>query len=392
MCSSSVLSALYLLFHEIASLGPLTTAIALSQCNSTLRILLRPHLQQSFEKFLSLRISAPNIAGFSTLLRETLAAISGSTVLHFALRDTHWTPGDLDIYAPFGTGFAIVDWLTRHEDYQVVSDGSKNFLKFHPHPVARPKHPELCDWLTELSSPRAPVPIHRVYKLHRASPSKSFIDVIESTRPSFLPPITKFHSTLVMNYLTPDALVLLYPAHTFARVGVLQFRDLDTQAEYDAPAPAVDGATQKQDYVPKYTARGFALYARPADRRAQCGAACPARVRSHPGPDSFALHLRFGAAGEGSAVRATRLRLDESLDGIDSAADAAPCAMPTRPAPKPVLWSLLGPPPPPPAAVRSIPISSLTRPPRGRKRTLDTCHNPYCPLRGQRRVLSRSPA
>ncbi|KAJ7089530.1 hypothetical protein C8R44DRAFT_594271, partial [Mycena epipterygia] len=143
------------------------------------------------------------------LLRETLAAISGSTVLHFVLRDTHWRPGDFDIYAPFGAGFSIVDWLCRHENYRPTETSSRSHIV--------PKSPPPYG--------SSDAQIYRVYKLQRPTPGPgaySSIDVIESTRPSFLPPIAKFHSTLVMNYLTPDTLVVLYPRTTFKREGILQ--------------------------------------------------------------------------------------------------------------------------------------------------------------------------
>lgn len=451
MPSSSALSALCQLFHEIASLGPLTTAIALSRSHSTLHGLLSIYLRKSFDTLLRQRISEGNILHFSTLLRETLAAISGSTVLHFVLRDAHWRPGDFDIYAPFGAGFAIVDWLSRHENYSVVSDGSNSFL-FHPHSVGIPQGG--CDWLDELPEPAAPairthIPpkspsrygssdaqIYRVYKLQRPG-GVSSIDVIESTRPSFLPPIAKFHSTLVMNYLTPDTLVVLYPRTTFRREGILQFRDTNTLDSYDAdtgadpdPDPNVDsdpGAAQrigrKVDPVQKYKRRGFTLYSRPADLRRACAAACPARIRTHP--DKWALEVAFGTASAGAvhsivpprsdAIAAASLyapassqdswallsaassqsgQVDAKPSCVASTSAAAPrCIppaepshkdartdvrpMPTRPAPRAIMWSLLGPP-------------DVARPRRGR--SLNTCNNPYCPLRGRGSVLPDSAA
>ena len=293
------LQVLYLCFDGIASHLPIITALSLSRTHTLLTDKLSSHLRRSFDGLLRSRISTHRIDAFRSLLLDTRAVISGSTALHFILRDTHWKPGDFDLYTPFGTGYALVRWLVANEGYTIVADGSKNFT-FHPKTLPMPAGP--CDWLTDLGLdflPAAPrqsrssIPhygslgadIYRVYKL--TSGTNTFIDVIESSKPSFLPPITKFHSTLVMNYLTPNSVVILYPTLTFERQGILQSRNKRVFESYDEdphtqasspPAPIVDGGRKKK-YVEKYEARGFTLYSRPADLRRPCGAACPARLR-----------------------------------------------------------------------------------------------------------------
>ncbi|KAF5373471.1 hypothetical protein D9615_009486 [Tricholomella constricta] len=308
--ASLSLNVLILLFDEIAVHVPISAVIALSQTHSSLRGKLPAHLRQSFDEMLASRITRNNVNGFRNLLLKTRAVISGSTALHFILRETHWNPGDFDIYAPFGTGYTIVHWLMDNEGYRIVSDGSKSFL-FHPHSVPVPAENHNCDWITDLGdfpaahrSSRSPrmryestdSDIYRVYKL--CSTNDTFIDVVESSKPSFLPPITKFHSTLVMNYITPDCVVVLYPKLTFKREGILQFRDENTLESYDNPnhqpmARTVARGT-KQDYVDKYKSRGYTLFSRPADLQRPCGAACPAIVRTvSTQADQWALHIQI---------------------------------------------------------------------------------------------------
>ncbi|RDB17110.1 hypothetical protein Hypma_001906 [Hypsizygus marmoreus] len=333
------LNILVVLFDEIAQHIPVSSVIALSQTHSRLVEKLPAHLRQSFDSLLTSRISLNNVDNFRLLLRQTRAAISGSTALHFILRDKHWRPGDFDLYAPFGTGYSLVRWLMLNEQYRIVSDGSRSFI-FHPQTIRIPVG-YACDWLTDLR-PDVPAPspsrsrnqkddygsseahIYRVYKLASSRQPSTFIDVVESSKPSFLPPITKFHSTLVMNYLTPDSLVMFYPALTFRREGILQYRDANTMESYDDPnhqATASPGT--KQDYVEKYKARGFTLFSRPGDLFRPCGAACPALIRkASTEVDQWTLKLDFASKPSPSVIN--------TIPGPGSNQDAPP-SVPSEP-------------------------------------------------------------
>lgn len=328
--SSLPLTVFDLLFHQIASNVPLDSAISLSRSHKSLITRLPTHLLLSCIDLLTPRISLTNIPAFRALLRDTRAVISGSTALSFVIRDTHWQPGDFDIYAPFGTGWALVEWLVRNEGYHIVSDGAQSFVR-RPPPIQIPA--AHFDWLTELDVDdilsiqlqkrqrflskygSAEAYIYRVYKLSRSSSKSSLlnsfpdssIDVIESSRASFLPPITKFHSTLVMNYISADSVVVLYPSLTFRRKGVLQYREGSSIEDYEqstiqhftstTPTPGATAKRKKGDYVEKYTARGFALYSRTAELQRPCGAACPALIREMGGElDELVLEVNFGAA------------------------------------------------------------------------------------------------
>ena len=323
------LQVFYVCFDRIASHVSIPTVVSLSRTNTVLINKLPSHLRRSFEDLLKSRISAHRVAAFCSLLLETRAVISGSTALHFVLRDSHWSPGDFDLYAPFGTGYSVVRWLVVNEGYRIVSDGSWNF-KFRPATIPLPAGP--CHWLMDLGLDN-PLPatssysrrskshygssdshIYRVYKL--ASKTNTFIDVIESSKPSFLPPITKFHSTLVMNYLTPKSLVVLYPHLTFRREAILQDRNASTTS-YNRRAPTQTsnpqtGGRTKKDYVEKYQARGFTFYSNPAGLRRPCGAACPEKRRKvGDQADNLSVEIHFDTVHPSSG---TETLYDEDLE------------------------------------------------------------------------------
>lgn len=340
------LDALFVLFNDVARHLPITSVISLSNAHTRLRTKLSDHLCDSFDTLLASRISRANISSFRTLLLDTRAVISGSTALHFILRETDWQPGDFDLYAPFGTGYAIVRWLTSNEEYTIVSDGSNRFT-FRPHTEGVPSGEGECDWLADLSLDEAPAAhrpsrrsraiaydhtdaaIYRVYKL--SSTTGTFIDVIESSKPSFLPAITKFHSTLVMNYLTPESVVILYPTFTFQREGVLRLSDEEYEDDEDSLELDEYAATEnrtrspnaalerRKEYLAKYKARGFKLIPHPSVLRRPCLAACPAIERKvSTQTDEWALEVNFGKGN-----------LAPSLDKILRSAPAeASAAMP----------------------------------------------------------------
>lgn len=68
------------------------------------------------------------------------------------------------------------------------------------------------------------------------------IDVIESAERLAIASIVHFHSTLVMNYLTADSLVLLYPRLTLERYWVVQ-----------------DNVPQQNTWAPRYEGRNYQI-------------------------------------------------------------------------------------------------------------------------------------
>lgn len=436
--TSLPLHIISIFFDAIAEHVPITSVMALSRTHSTLMSKLKTHLRHSFDRLLASRIPIAKVVNFRALLLDTRAVISGSTALQFVLRDAHWKPGDFDIYAPFGTGYTLAKWLTAHGGYRMVSDGSRNFT-FRPHLVALPLDDQ-HEWDLGFSalhrSTQAPQPdephyetpgsnIYRVYKL--CTGADTFIDVIESSKLSFLPPITKFHSTLVMNYLTPESLVVLYPALTFRREGILQFRDANTLEEYDPPADraALHATPQGQDYVAKYKARGFTLSSKPSDFRRPCGAACPALMRTvFETVDDWGLELKFAEPASFARIetRPTHVSVSRSIgesgpghrpsdDALNiNLSPAQHCSDHREPSPLSQMSIASGPHDSIPTTMGSesqgLLAKKLTRPPlpatswslrapplSRRTGGLGGCVNRFCPLRGHSpglRVLGKS--
>lgn len=107
--------------------------------------------------------------------------------------------GDLDLYTPYGTTEEVIDFLC-----------AKGFTKF----------PTSVQVEEDTGYPEEGAAyINSVTKLVK---DRRKVDVIESAEKHAIAPITRFHSTLVMNYLTADSLVLLYPKLTLERTWVPQ--------------------------------------------------------------------------------------------------------------------------------------------------------------------------
>jgi hypothetical protein len=115
----------------------------------------------------------------------TGTVISGSSVLWF-VDDKYetWKPGDLDIYTPHGKAARVLEFLIR-DGYSVI-----------------PKERDITQKYMENGH------LSSITKLQKG---ECTIDLLESLTSSSITPITVFHSTAVMNYITADSIVMLYP-------------------------------------------------------------------------------------------------------------------------------------------------------------------------------------
>ncbi|KII91860.1 hypothetical protein PLICRDRAFT_38724 [Plicaturopsis crispa FD-325 SS-3] len=222
---------------------PLSTLLALSSTSPVLRPLLPRALSRSLTRLLAPYLPSSLIRPFLAHLAAARALLSGSAVLHLITQDAHWRPADLDVYAPRGTGHAVALWLVHNAGYTCTLVSRRTWR------TTTPSAPADADWVTGLVTPlndtskgtgggkkeeEGKVPdyfhigadangeygtaaggshIHRVYKLRRAATTatgaattsegdESAIDVIEAAGASAVQPITAFHSTLVMNYIS----------------------------------------------------------------------------------------------------------------------------------------------------------------------------------------------
>ncbi|KAI0066303.1 hypothetical protein BV25DRAFT_1835928 [Artomyces pyxidatus] len=168
-----------------------------------LRNVVDDHLRMSWNSALKRYIK--NAQAFRSLLRDTRAVISGSTVLHFILRGadtpTQWEPVDLDIYCPLTTGWSVVQYLIKEETCTLVQER-----------YSRDRTEEI---LHEYDNGA----VNAVASL--ITPAGLKIDVITSTRNSPLLPITYFWATLVTNYISADDICITYPRLTLKGIGLI---------------------------------------------------------------------------------------------------------------------------------------------------------------------------
>ncbi|TEB19409.1 hypothetical protein FA13DRAFT_1601539, partial [Coprinellus micaceus] len=129
-------------------------------------------------------------------LQDTRSIASGSAVLR--IMDAFMgKPGDLDIYVPRGSMSAADEFLHLHE-YVLVSISLEN----------------------SRTLDRGEAGISEVrYYLNRFN--GALVNVIESSTSSSPTAVFFFHSTIVMNYLSWNALISAYPIMTIDRCGIL---------------------------------------------------------------------------------------------------------------------------------------------------------------------------
>lgn len=186
------------------------------------------YLSRRYNALLNRWVKDPS--AFRSRLREQGAIISGSTVLAFAL-GASWNSGDLDIYVRREReGRHAHDYLEELIAYLKEYEGYEEEKRYHTFDITPENVHELvdveidesadtlADYLTtsELSQMRRVVRL-RCVDGERASQG---IDVIESRREAICP-IFRFHSSIVMNWMSADSLVLTYPKITCQSIGAV---------------------------------------------------------------------------------------------------------------------------------------------------------------------------
>ena len=163
-----------------------------------------------------------NTKQFFEIMCTCDAVISGSVALHFlpATNQTNWTPTDLDLYMPKANVHQLVSLLGDH-GYQVVHQGEVD------------------------NSPYTHSNIHTMVSLSNNSIRK--IDVVVSKRVAAAAPIFQFHSTIVMNFVSPSRYFCAYPALTFHGLSMVN------------PGPLYVGRHGQNAFsvIPKYQNCGF---------------------------------------------------------------------------------------------------------------------------------------
>lgn len=206
------------------------------------------------------------------LLYHTRSVISGSFVLrlNFPGRSGifNFRPKAVDIYISKSKADTVLRFLVNTTPYiTIVRDNNKDNYMTNEY--------GLCD----------------SYTLH--STGGSILRVFVSSCSSALAPIFRTHSTLVMGWMSHNAITHAYPNLMFNGVGLLnsQFLSVSTPADND----------RSTGLVLKYNIRGAKLIANPARVRHHCGrsSCCPSTVRTTM--DSACFNYTFAEPVLGSS-------------------------------------------------------------------------------------------
>ncbi|KAI0706466.1 hypothetical protein C8Q76DRAFT_596427, partial [Earliella scabrosa] len=135
------------------------------------------------------------------ILRACGAIISGSVALKFFLPGEHWTPHDLDIYVPDRMFDTFISIVTKDPKIQFRSVPNSPRA---PRRSARPG----TNGIRQVLRFRTETNLH--------------VDIIRSAVHSPLTPLHFYWTTLVMNFITPDACACGFPDGTLTRRGILR--------------------------------------------------------------------------------------------------------------------------------------------------------------------------
>lgn len=241
---------------------------AISQLSIYFRVCVKNYLVRRIQAMLKQWFDKPIL--FRDAMRHTNTVISGSTALAFAI-GADWESHDLDLWTPRGMSRqTMVAHLVHVEGYTITTV----YENGHQVPVGGGDDP-----VTLPIAAGGPVAyqnnrIRSVTKLCKMVFDKKhgfdmprFVDVVESATEHAISPILKFHSSIVMNWITADSIVVTYPKLTFAKMAIVNERI------------HISRSRQKL-WRDKYTERGIQFLVDSSTLAGGCGAACPAVWRN----------------------------------------------------------------------------------------------------------------
>ena len=169
-------------------------AIVASVLRARYRDLIRPYV--------------PNATAFSDALRRHGAVISGSMALYYFVPCSAWSPNDLDVYVSYDEFPAFIHTLENDPmlQFRPVSPGGR--------------------WAVPLSFS---LDIAEVKQL--STPCHRVVDVIRSRRSTPVSPLVRFWTSMLVNFLTPDACVATFPRMVFNGRGYVREFGLSARDE-----------------------------------------------------------------------------------------------------------------------------------------------------------------
>jgi len=289
-----------LLFEEILDYCALPEILALSLTSKYLRERGKEYLRKAFTNLLGCWVDDPS--EMSKLMIQTGSVLSGSNVLSFISRASHWTAQDMDLYVPTGQpATTMLSFLMREQYKRTTSAPPPNGA-----------------YLTIGHN------IRHIHKLSKTvlgedgvtSGTRS-IDVVECFSQRSVLPIFCFHSTLVMNWISPTEIVVLYPSLTFNKIGLNHHLCKGTSASM----------LKKRLWKNKYTSRGYCSAESMAELERPCGTACPSLIRSTRDIGTLYVSLEEGKAAHSPPKVEWALLVGD----IKGAAAVVPCGNPRCP-------------------------------------------------------------
>lgn len=133
------------------------------------------------------------------MMQETGCILSGSAALEMAIPGAS-PPNDLDFYCPCGQLEAVIRFFVETQGYRDVTEGTGECARY-------------GDLLVGIKA------VHRLELVAR--PCKQ-LNVIESTTASALAPVLFFHSSVVMNFVSAEGVMMLYPSLTSKKRGMFR--------------------------------------------------------------------------------------------------------------------------------------------------------------------------
>ncbi|TDL13214.1 hypothetical protein BD410DRAFT_690650, partial [Rickenella mellea] len=190
-----------------------------------------------------LRRFVTNAEEFRDQLRFTHSVILGSAALAFIDRSlTDWSSPycvkDLDVFCLKSSFLPMIEYFLTQEGYQIDLERNK---------VIRYSMGSSHTFNTSIASTMC-----LKKKIKDETRRVKIVECCEEAKLAFRP-ITEFHSTIVMNWLTADSITVTYPALTFAHRGIIH------PGVYEE---GIDGryiVPNEQSGVRKYRERGYKL-------------------------------------------------------------------------------------------------------------------------------------
>ncbi|PPR00586.1 hypothetical protein CVT26_009861 [Gymnopilus dilepis] len=185
--------------------------VSLSKTSSALHSAYIFYAKQTWEPTKHFASWFEHPAAFRRLLARTNSVISGSFALQFFDR-IYYPTSDMDIYLRVAGADEVCRWLTR-QDYTYVQ-GNKTY----PHVISRDRvhiDKAVRNMSSSLSPLLAVYNFERKIKLSTSETIVRHVQVIVVDTDPIEHILFDFHSTVVMNFITAERAVSIFPRSTF---------------------------------------------------------------------------------------------------------------------------------------------------------------------------------